>query len=478
MAGIIEPPPTLLTRTSEATPVDESQLRWYQGIDRYAWTVLLIAALGWMFDTFDQHLFNLVRQASVTELLRASMPGADEAAIAKEASRVGANLTSVFLLGWATGGFIFGALGDKLGRTKTMAITIFIYALFTGLNSFVQTVPQYFVCRFLVALGVGGEFAAGAALVAEVWPKRSRAMALGTLQSLSAVGNMAAALTTLVLASVSWRYVFLVGALPALLIVWIRRSVHEPDAWHEAKAQAQVEGTSSEFGSIPALFRRPEIRRNTIAGVLLATAGVGGLWGVGFFSVDLIGLVFTPIVKAAPSIAQIADASAQEKAVKAAVQQWRSVLFLVQMIGAGLGMFAFALVSERIGRKKALAIFLTLAFISVQAFFQGMHDATSAFLLIFPLGFCTLAPLSAFSIYFPELFPTRLRSTGVGFCYNSARILAASAPFTLGKLTEVFASADKAASFRMAASIVAFIYVVGFIGLALAPETRGKDLPT
>ncbi len=475
MASLIEPPPA--TAIAAGALEDAPQPRWYQGIDRYAWTVLLIAALGWMFDTFDQHLFNLVRQASVTELLQKSMPSADAATIAAEAGRVGPNLTSVFLLGWATGGFLFGTLGDKLGRTRTMSITIFIYALFTGLNGLVQTMPQYYVCRFLVALGVGGEFAAGAALVAEVWPQRSRAMGLGLLQSLSAVGNIAAALTTLILSAVSWRYVFMVGALPALLIVWIRRSVHEPDAWHQAKAKAAEEGTSSEFGSIPALFRRPEIRRNTFAGILLATAGVGGLWGVGFFSVDLIGQVFPPLIKGAPNIAAINEPRAQEAAVKAALQQWKSVLFLVQMIGAGLGMFSFAALSERIGRRPALGLFFVLAFASVQAFFQGMHGPLSAFLLIFPLGFCTLAPLSAFSIYFPELFPTRLRATGVGFCYNAARIFAAGAPFTLGKLSEVFATGDKAAGLRAAASIVACIYFVGFIGLALAPETRGQALP-
>ena len=475
MAGIIEPP---LTSTSEATPVDESHLRWYQGIDRYAWTVLLIAALGWMFDTFDQHLFTLLRQTSVTELLaqNTDLKGAE---LASEAKRVGANLTAVFLIGWAVGGFVFGAMGDRLGRTKTMAITIGIYALFTGLNGFVQDIPQYFACRFMIALGVGGEFAAGAALVAEVWPKRSRTMALGTLQSLSAVGNMAAAVTTLVLASISWRYVFLVGALPALLIVWLRRAVHEPEAWHEAKAKAESEGTSHEIGSIAALFGRPDIRRNTIAGVLMATAGVGGLWGVAFFSVDLIGSALRPLVEGAPNIVSISDLAAREAATKGAVQHWRSIVFLVQMISAGLGMFSFALLAERIGRRPALALFFVLAFLSLQAFFRGVRDPNTAFLLVIPLGFCTLAPVSAFAIYFPELFPTRLRATGVGFCYNAARILAAAAPFLLGELARKYAvPGDETAGLRTAASIVAWIYAVGFIGLAIAPETRGKDLPT
>jgi MFS family permease len=318
--------PAPVVRSEDAA--DETRLRWYQGVPRYAWTVLLIAALGWMFDTFDQHLFTLLRQPSVTDLLRGTVAPEQLDAVAKD---VGSKLTAVFLLGWAAGGFLFGMIGDKLGRTRTMMITILIYAVFTGLNGLVQNIPQYFACRFMIALGVGGEFAAGAALVAEVWPQRSRAMALGTLQALSAVGNMAAAVTTLVLSAVSWRWVFAVGAIPALLIVWIRRSVHEPEAWHTAKAEAAAGG--KEMGSILGLFRDPVLRRNTIAGVLLATAGVGGVWGVGFFSVDLIGSALKPAVENAASIAGITNPDERAAAIKSTLQHWRSLIFLVQMLG-------------------------------------------------------------------------------------------------------------------------------------------------
>lgn len=471
--------------TDTAAPVltDGAGLRWYQGIDRYAWTVLIICALGWMFDCFDQHLFNLVRQPSVKDLLSDSVANGTLAAgdLDAAAKAAGANLTTVFLLGWAAGGFLFGMLGDKLGRTRTMMITILIYAVFTGLNGFVTNLPQYYICRFLVALGVGGEFAAGASLVAEVWPQRSRAMGLGLLQSLSAVGNVFAAIANLTLNFLfpdpsNWRYVFFLGAIPAVLILWIRRSVHEPEAWHEAKVKAEASGL--QVGSIMALFTEPVLRRNTIAGVLLAAAGVGGVWGVGFFSPDLIGSAFKPIVEAAPNILEITDPDKHKGAVGGALTQWRSMVFLVQMIGAGLGMFAFAVVAEKLGRRKALAIFYTAAFLSLQAFFGLVRDPITAFSLAFIMGFCTLAPFSAFAIYFPELYPTRMRSTGVGFCYNAARIVAAAAPFTLGTLSARFASTtDETTGLRVAASIVAFIYVLGFIGLSIAPETKGKPLP-
>src|SRR5437016_11568964 len=167
---------------------ERSPLRWWQGVDRYCWIVLIIAALGWMFDTMDQNLFNLVRSDSVKELI--ARGGAPDPA---RVTTIGGWLTSVFMVGWATGGFIFGIIGDRIGRTGTMILTIMIYALFTGLSGLAWNWQSYAVMRFLTGLGVGGEWAAGAAIVAEVFPSRSRPMALGTLQSLSAVGNMMAA---------------------------------------------------------------------------------------------------------------------------------------------------------------------------------------------------------------------------------------------------------------------------------------------
>jgi len=464
--------------SASASADNPNNLKWYQGIDRYCWLVLLIAALGWLFDAMDQNIFNLVRQPSVKELL--SHQGLTGQALTDQAKVVGGQITAVFLIGWALGGFIFGVLGDRLGRTRTMIITILIYALFTGLSGIVQDPLQYAICRFLTALGVGGEFAAGASLVAEVWPQRSRAMALGTLQSLSAIGNMMAAGITFVLASATaslppaiagaggWRVAYFVGALPALLIVWIRSSVKEPEAWHQARAVASESAGGEELGKMSQLLTDPVLRRNTIAGVLLATAGVGGLWGVGFFLPDLTGQVLTPF------LAADLDKAGQDKQLA----EWRSIVFFIQQVGAFFGMFTYALLSEKVGRKPALFLFFLLAWASVVGTFWGLTNLTTACILAFVMGYCALAPFSAYCVYFPELFPTRLRATGVGFCYNCARILAAAAPLALGSLTKHFSSpTDGTYGFRMAATVVASIYITGFIGLALAPETKGKPLP-
>lgn len=461
--------------TDTAVPPDvRSNLRWFQGVPRYAWLVLIVCALGWLFDTMDQHLFNLVRQSSVTELLKGHVPAKDLDAIAK---LVGSELTTVFLLGWAAGGFIFGILGDKLGRTRTMMFTILIYACFTGLNALVQDPMLYGLCRFFTALGVGGEFAAGASLVAEVWPERSRPMALGLLQALSAVGNISAGIITLVLSAVSWRWAYCVGAAPALLVVAIRFFVKEPGRWVHAKEEAARAGAAKELGNISVLFNDPVLRRNTIAGVLLALAGVGGVWGVAFFLPDLIGSALKPVVSARPDIASLTGA-AHDQALKTTLMSLRSSVSIVQQIGAFFGILAYAHISERIGRKPALFGAFILAFISVQATFWGLHNEVTAYGLGFVMGFCALMPFGAYCVYFPELYPTRLRSTGVGFCYNCARILAAAAPFALGKLTVIFKDpTDETHGFRIAASIVACIYVTGIIGLFFAPETKGKPLP-
>ncbi len=449
--------------------------KWYQGVPRYAWIVLAVAALGWMFDTFDQHLFTLLRAESVKELLKPHFSSAKDLDIA--AKEVGTQLTAIFLLGWAAGGFLFGMIGDRLGRTRTMAVTILIYAVFTGLNGLAQTPIQYGICRFLIAMGVGGEFAAGASLVAETWPNRSRPMALGLLQSLSAVGNIAAAITVLILSNISWRWIFGVGALPALLVFLIMRAIEEPEKWRKARDEAALDGAKGKLGSIAGLFADPILRRNTLAGVLLAMAGVGGAWGIGFFSPDLVRSAFTPLVTASDAIRALPEA-ARAAAIGAELKQYTSIVFLIQMIGAGLGMFSYAVVSERIGRKKAMAIVFVLAFLSVQATFRYLRDPSTAYLLAFVLGYCSLAPFAAYAVYFPELYPTRLRATGVGFCYNFARILAAIAPFALGKLATHFADPnDTTSGLRTAASIVAFVYVLGFIGLIFAPETKGKPLP-
>lgn len=437
-------------------------LKWYQGLDRYCWVVLIISALGWLFDTMDQNLFNLVRKSSMEDLLmsreeRQKLTPEEAKKFQDEVAYKGSVVTAVFLIGWAAGGFLFGILGDRLGRTKTMILTILIYALFTGGSGLVHNWVLYAFMRFMTGLGVGGEWAAGAALVAETFPQRSRPMALGLLQALSAVGNMTAAVITWLIegAGMNWRFVYFVGAAPALLVLWIRRSVKEPEQWVHAKERATM---GRELGKIGELFRHPVLRRNLIAAVLMGTAGVGALWGVGFFSTDL---VLVELEKGGVGV--------DER------NQVKNVMFLLQNLGSFFGIYMWAIFSERSNRRIAFFTSYALAWASVLLFFWTVSgkgaDAKGYALVLAPImGFFTLGPFSGFTIYFPELFPTRLRTTGCGFAYNAARILAAAAPFALGFLKKEW-------GWPQAASVVVGVYILGFIGTWMGPETKGKPLP-
>ena len=229
--------------TPSAPPTASKSMPWWRELNRYHWFVLFVAVLGWMFDTMDQQLFNIARVPAMRDLLRAT-PGepADQAVV----QEYGGYATSIFLLGWGSGGILFGILGDLLGRAKTMMLTILFYSVFTGLSALSVGFTDFAVYRFLTGLGVGGEFAVGVSLVAEVMPERARPFALGWVQALSAIGNITAALVSMVLGSLaqagavdsekSWRIMFFLGAGPALLTVFIFRYLKEPEKWQNLKA--------------------------------------------------------------------------------------------------------------------------------------------------------------------------------------------------------------------------------------------------
>ncbi len=242
--------------------MNQNSKRWYHELTRYHWFVLLVAALGWLFDTMDQQLFNLARKPAMQELLRESP---DTVVANSVVNKYSGRATAIFLMGWATGGLGFGVLGDRIGRARTMLLTILVYSLFTGLSAISRGFVDFALYRFLTGLGVGGEFAVGVALVAEVMPTAARPHALGLLQALSAVGNISAAGINIVLGQFDfsqtqilgvtmqpWRVMFVVGTLPALLCIVIRSRLKEPDRWeavaHEGAARKQLGSFAELFG--------------------------------------------------------------------------------------------------------------------------------------------------------------------------------------------------------------------------------------
>ena len=456
-------PPAVQTSDDDGRP-------WWRLLTRYHWFVLMVAALGWLFDTMDQQLFNIARVPAMRELL-APAPGQqpDKAVVAEYAGWA----TSIFLIGWATGGIAFGILGDLIGRARTMLLTILIYSLFTGLSALSVGFWDFALYRFLTGLGVGGEFAVGVALVAEVMPDRARPFALGLLQALSAVGNITAALISIGLAFLTragmvtsaWRVMFVIGTVPALLAILIRRRLKEPERWSATTATASLRARLGAYGK--ALFDDPRWARHAVIGLVLASAGVIGLWGIGFFSIDLQRSVFR---------SQLEARGLPDNDVTFQVDLWAGMTSVMLNVGAFFGIYAFSVVSNRLGRRPTFAIAFLMAMLSTALVFWRFHSISDVFWMIPIMGFFLLSLFGGYAIYFPELFPTRLRSSGTSFCYNVGRFLAAAGPAVLGLLTSrVFA--DKSEPLRYAGVAMCAIFLVGLIALPFAPETRGKPLP-
>jgi MFS family permease len=455
-------------------------------LNRYQWFVFAVAAIAWMADCMDQQFFNLARVMSLTDLLGGASANADDVKM------WGSVATAAFLVGWATGGLVFGMFGDRLGRVKTLTYTILLYSIFTGLSALSQGPYDYCAYRFLTGLGVGGVFAAAVSLLAETMPSHARPFSLGLMQACSAIGNITAALLFIALGLLelngymsglkelklsAWRVLFLIGLVPAILVVFIQRRLAEPESWVRAK-EAAASGEGKKLGSYGDLFGGGWITKHALLGMLLAFVGVVGLWGIAFFSVDL-----TQHVLAFNADADARGLSGQERADYIAGQKiiWAGVTSLAINVGAFIGMSGFSWLASRIGRKPAFTITLFAAAGSVALVFMGMKTRGDVIWMNVVMGVCMLALFGGYAIYLPELFPTRLRATGTSFCYNVGRFIAATGPLMLGFLTtNVFAYAkDEGASmpFRYAGLTMCSVFILGLVVLPFLPETKDKPLP-
>ncbi|NUM56546.1 MAG: MFS transporter [Candidatus Hydrogenedentes bacterium] len=426
--------------------------KWTDGLTGYHWLVLVVVSLGWMFDTMDQWLYVAARQPALKDLV--GPEGTPE-----QLKTLGGIVNGVFIFGWATGGFLFGMVGDKLGRTMTMAITVLVYAVFTGLSGLATNWEMFAFFRFLTGLGIGGEFAAGAALVAEVFPDHARPVALGIMQACSAIGNILAGVISLTVFQTigsedNWRYIFFVGFVPALLVFIIRLFVREPEQWHAAKQEAK--SGDIKLGSIAALFSDRELRSHTIVGVCLAAVGVVGFWGIGTFSLDFLRGLVNP--ESAPELRGQAD-------------KFASYAIMIQNAGAFFGILTWAWFAQRIGRKPTFAVAFTACAIVVPLTFNISDSPAVVLCMVAIMGFFLTSLFGGYAVYFPELFPTRLRATGTGFCYNVARYISISGPWTFGILSAKL-------GFGWSAALMSIVFLLGLLVLPFAPETRGKRLPS
>ena len=418
-------------------------------VTRYQWLVLFVAWLGWVFDSMDAMIYALVLHPALHDLLPASL---GRPAMDADIGWYGGLIFSVFLIGWALGGVVFGVVADRIGRTKTLIITILIYAIFTGMAALSETWWHLALYRFLTALGIGGEWAAGAALVAEVWPEEKRARAAGILQSAWAVGFFLAAACYLLLRNHSWQALFLVGVVPAFVALLVRFLVKEPDRWVKAHALEEQMGLSHR-AKIVELFQG-DLRRPTLVGASLAFVAVFGLWGATNWTPTLI--------RALPDMQGLSASDTKTYVVYAT---------MLLNVGALVGYLSFGPLAERLGRRAAFAVMCLGSLVMVPITFLTPRDYGQVLFLLPLLGFFNNGIFAGFPIYLPELYPTRIRATGAGFCFNAGRVLASVGPFLTGFLVVSLGS------FGRAASAVALIYLLGLAILPWAPETRGRPLP-
>lgn len=426
--------------------------------------------MAWLFDCLDQQLFILARDSAMKDLLPMGM----------DSKEYGAYATAIFIMGWATGGLIFGAVGDRIGRARTLTLTILMYSVFTGLSALSRGWVDFSIYRFITGLGVGGVFGLAVALIADGLPDKARPGALGMLQALSAVGNVTAGLIGMwagkmvasggMSASWSWKAMFLVGAVPAFLCVFIQLQLKEPEKWVKARAEGRKTGVA--FGSYKSLFGEARWRKPALLGMMLCVAGVIGLWGIGFFAPELVG----PVMKRS-----LAGSGLSAAEISGAMTKWKGINSIFQNIGAFFGMILFGRCAQRFGRRPVfvggflLAMFSTIGFYQ---FFNGPRDVWMSAVM----GACQLGLFAGFAIYLPELFPLRLRSTGTSFCYNVGRFIAAAGPLLTGELQGI---ASRGASspdarieaFRWACTYMSVIFLVGIIAVLFLPETKGRQLP-
>ena len=405
-------------------------------ITRAQWLVLTAAFLGWLFDGFEIGLFPVVGRPSLFDLI----PGATD----QDVGRWMGYITAAFLLGAACGGLMFGWLGDRIGRVRAMSISILTYSIFTGLGYFAESPFQLASFRFIAALGMGGEWSLGVALVMECWPEKWRPLLAGCIGAAANVGILLVGWVAKQwpVTQESWRWMFLVGASPALLVFLIRLFVPESEKWKTAAKQGGVRPIKEVFS--------PPLLNRMLLGIVFASVALIGTWG----SVQWIPLWVDKMTGGTMPVA-------------------KANVHMASAYGAIIGSLIGPLVGGRIGRRPAFFGLCLGSFLICQFLFRTFTEYNSALIAtVFFAGLFTAAFYGWFPLYLPELFPTRVRATGQGVSYNSGRVFAAFGAILGGQLVAYFGG-----SYAKMGTVITMVYLVGMVVIWFAPETKGKPLP-
>lgn len=401
---------------------------WSEGTDEGR-KALIAASLGWMLDSFDVMLYALVLAAIIPDL-----------GMTKETAGA---LGSLTLLASAAGGMIFGVIADRFGRTRALIASVLIYSVFTAACGFAQTVAQLAIFRIFLGIGMGGEWASGAALVSETWSAEHRGKALGLMQSAWAVGYGAAAVVTaLVMPLWGWRGVFFIGILPAFFTLWVRRNVEEPEIWRDSRKNEAARGRFSD------IFRPPMLRL-TLALTIMNAFTMFAWWG---FNLWLPGYLSLP---------------SEQGGIGLSTTVMSAFVFAMQ-IGMWFGYVTFGFVSDALGRKRGYVLYTVTA--SVLIFLYISIQIPLGLLLLGPfVAFFATGYFSGFGAVTAELYRTDIRATAQGFTYNVGRIASALAPFAVGSIAQT-------QGFRVALSMTSIAFLLAAITWIWIPETKGREL--
>ncbi len=427
----------------------------------YQWTVLAAAWLGWGFDAFDALLFNFVAPNCVPTLLGLAIgsPAAKSATLLWTGV-----LTSLLLVGWAAGGILFGQVADRIGRVRTLMLTMVLYAAGTAACALAPNLWLLALFRVVASLGIGGEWAAGAAMVAEVVPERRRVEAGALLYTAAPLGLFLATFVNYQIAGsllkadpeISWRFVFLAGLIPAAVALAVRRFIREPERWRRTASAARPR--------LAELFDRQH-RALTLSGFLMAVIVLVTWWSCN---------AFIPVVSTGLAQATAKARSLDRAGTLALVEHWKAVATDYFNVGGLLGTLLTIPAAKLLGRRQMFAIYFAGAAAAVLAAFGLDLAPETRLAMYFPIGLTIFGIFGSFTYYLPELFPTRLRGTGAGFCYNVGRIIAAGGVVLVGSIAA--RGADSLASALAALFFVGFVPLAGLLFLPWVIETRGRLL--
>jgi MFS family permease len=439
--------------------VTAEEVPWYRLLDRSQWNTLIASNLGWMFDGYET--FALVMSVGVA--LRQLLEPAQYGQIPVYAG----TLIALTLLGWGIGGLIGGVLADYLGRKRTMMLAILAYSVMTGLSAFAWDWVSFAVLRFLVGLAIGSEWVTGASIVSELWPDKARGRGVGLMQSGLGIGFFLASFAWLFVGAMgpsAWRYMFLIGVLPALLTLWVRRAIPESERWERVNDQRQAAIERKRSGAslgakdealarftVADLFAEPEMRRRVILAFLMSLATTFAFWGISAWIPPYIGAV-----AAAAGLSN---------------QAWQSYAGMALNGSAILGYVGFGFLADAYGRKPVTIFYVVASLVSVAVLFLWARDLT--FMLI-GAGLCgafVSGQYTWMAAWLPELFPTRMRATAAGFVFNTPRLIAWTGPLISGWLI------TQAGGFSQAAVAISMVYILSLAAAPFLPETRGKPLP-